>query len=149
LVARHKHKALKREPVAKALTVYRFMRRDSMDLPVLSEECMSAREEREASDCECDQPDGRERKLSILQDGRSAWRTKAHALKRWRQMRRNAERRGEALELVFIAKMVLSPGEEFYFEELGSDGHLTIWGCRTKLAEAVRRVDDVAAGIGE
>jgi hypothetical protein len=95
-------------------------------------------------------PNGRERKHQILQDGMSAFRTAELARRRYRAMRKYATHHGEA-EVEkgdFIAKLELTAGDEFYVEDLGaSDGHLTIWGDATKLAEAVCRIDP--AGTAE
>jgi hypothetical protein len=112
-------------------------------IEVLAEEFISDRE----AGCS---PNGRERKHEILQDGMSAFRTAELARRRYRAMRKFATHHGEAevKKGDFIAKLEFKAGDEFFIEDLGaSDGHLTIWGDATKLAEAVCRIDP--AGIAE
>jgi hypothetical protein len=137
-----KYKAAKPKSVTAALPVFRFVSTDSMDRATLADEFLSEREAGKA-------PDGRERKAPLLQEGRSSWRTLEHARRRWKRMCENAERGGDtSVGQGFVAEAILEPGEDFQVEDLGKpDGHLTIWGDRTKLAEAVRAIhaaDDTA-----
>jgi hypothetical protein len=138
-VAKRKYRALKRVPVSEAVMVHRIVRVESIDVGVefLAGEFASDRD----ADC---LPNGREQKFPILQDGMSAFRTRALAERRWRGMRKRAVQDGDA-EVArgsFIAELELRPGADFYIEDLGENqGHLTIWGDPTKLAEAVRRID--------
>lgn len=134
-----KHRALKREPVSGALSVYRIVGVEStaVGIDVLAGEFVSDR------DAGCS-PSGRERKHPILQDGMSAFRTAELARRRWRAMRKYATHHGEDIveKGDFIAELELRPGHDFYVEDLGAnDGHLTIWGDANKLAEAVCRID--------
>ena len=140
-----KYRALKRKAVSEAVKVYRVVRVESMTvgIDVLAGEF--------ASDLVAGRsPNGREQKFPILQGGMSAFRTRTLAERRWRGMRKRAVQDGDA-EVArgsFIAELDLKPGADFYIEDLGENqGHLTIWGDATKLAEAVRRIDP--AGIAE
>jgi hypothetical protein len=138
-----KHRALKRVSVTETARVYRIVRVEStsVGIDVLVGEFAAA------PDCA---PTGRERKYPILQEGISVFRTDELARQRWRAMRSYANHHGEAdvARGSFIAQLELKTDCGFFLEDLGaSDGHLTMWGDATKLAEAVRRIDP--AGIAD
>ena len=115
------------------MTVYRFMRRGSMDLNVLVEELLTE-EEAETP------PDGRERRFPALRQARSVWRPKRLAWKRWEKGRLGAAQRREEPEHKFMAEIRLTSGKGYFCEEIGKDGHVSLWGDTTNLAKAVVRV---------
>jgi hypothetical protein len=113
--------------------VYRFVRRPSMDPAVLVEELESDEE----ANAPCD---SRELRYPELREARSVFEPEAAALRRWRTMRRGAEQRREELAYKFIAQLRIGPDEGLCVERRGKQGHVLLWGDKTKLAEAVIRV---------
>jgi hypothetical protein len=128
-----KYKAVARVPITEETTMYRFMRRCSMDRAILEEE-LRTEEEANAG------PDSRERKYPLLRQARSMFAPVRLALARWRKMRDGAESRNEELGLQYIAELRIGPNEGFYYEKVGSGGHVSVWGEAPKLAAAVVRV---------
>lgn len=84
----------------------------------------------------------REKRYPELLDGMSAYDSLESATARWDQCRSIAIQRDEPIQVgEYIAEVELTPGDEFWIEDLHEiDGHLTIWGEASRLAAATRRI---------
>lgn len=130
---KRKYKPVQREPVTEPMTVFRFMRSDSMERSSLERELRTGEEADEG-------PDSRERKHELLRRSRSMFAPKHKMVARWRKARQTAGSKGEQLQLKFVAELRIGPGEGFYYEVDGNGGHLPTWGETSKLAACVIRV---------
>ena len=116
-------------------TVYRFARIGNADDPDLENEFLSDREAGK-------RPFSREKAVPELRDGMSTFGSLEAARERWHEMSEIAAARGQPVRAGnFILEVELTPGSGFLLEDLGEpDEHLTIWGDKTRLAQAVTRV---------
>src|SRR5258705_1167033 len=133
-----RRKPLRRDPVEERRFVYRVVDKGTLD--DLGELASCFLPDKDDPDKE---PDERELKYPILQEGLSVYSTEDLARLRWAGMRKNATHRGEEKvhQGEFLAEIELTPGEGFFLEDRKKrDGHLTIWGDSLKLAGAVRRI---------
>jgi hypothetical protein len=73
----------------------------------------------------------------------SAFGSEEAARRVWDNVRVMMEEAGKAMTLgQYIARVELTPGVGFCIEDLAEvDEHLTIWGDKHQLAEAVRRIN--------
>jgi hypothetical protein len=87
-------------------------------------------------------PRRREKHITELQDGMSAFGSDRAARDEWAERRKLADEREETTVQVghYIAEVALTEDQGFQTEDLGEENeHLTIWGDRHKLAAAVCR----------
>jgi hypothetical protein len=84
----------------------------------------------------------REKRIPELREGRSVYGSLAMARLVWGGLKKIADDRGQPVKVGYhIAEVRLVPDAGFSIEDLGEpDEHLTIWGDRFRLAEAVSRV---------
>jgi hypothetical protein len=115
--------------------VYRFVHFDATEDPGLVEDFRSDREEGK-------NPFRRERIYPELRNGMSAFGSLEAARDQWELIRRAAEQRGQEVRAGrFVAEVQLDPEHGFEIEDLQEpDQHLTIWGEKAQLAQAVRRI---------
>lgn len=87
-------------------------------------------------------PTAREKPIPELREGRSVYGSLAMARLVWGGLKKIADDRGQPVKVGYhIAAVRLVPDAGFSIEDLNEpDEHLTVWGDRFRLAEAVSRV---------
>jgi hypothetical protein len=132
-----KHDAPRCEKVDEPTELFRFVRRQSMDVAVLHEELQTDGETGWKGG-------GREKKYKKLLDARSVYEGRGKALARWRINKRGAEIRGEDLEMPYLAQITIDGDEGFSIERRGQKGHRLLWGDTSKVVAKVARILDPA-----
>lgn len=122
---------------AQAITVFRFVHASALGDVQLRADFLSDRAAGKPRR-------GRARSLPDLWDGLSCFRTLDLAQTRWADIAALAQARGEEPRVgSFVAQVELAAGRGFAYEDLGGDdGHLTVWGDPSQLAEAAAGIFD-------